>query len=341
MNVPALPRSEADLAEWSVYTDELLRAGDPLGELLAFDLSLSSTPTRAEVDELARRARDRCWRRGKTLEAGWTLGHIRVLKVSPSRRHMHAPEPFDPGALGNLVALFRKPEAAHLEELHLGGPLQPSRELEAVFGALPETCTKLSVYTSRHVGIESWRGLIPSQITTLAVPFLHAATIDRRVIEVAAVDNWSRDAILEALDRNPEARLHVDMHDVEHDRILPRSGPRLVQGSRTISLSSLSLIQDQWKHGVIGVRAQLARTPPQTWNLYVHGRDHLQVARGGSGASLVRRGETWTLRRDVRNEMTVAGHPLGPHEIVELQDGDVLTVDDAIATFSRGPDARS
>ena len=61
-HVPAhLPTREADLADWSVYADQLLAEGHPLGELIALDLSLPADPTDEQRWDFAKRERERCW----------------------------------------------------------------------------------------------------------------------------------------------------------------------------------------------------------------------------------------------------------------------------------------
>ncbi|MFT3691819.1 MAG: hypothetical protein QM831_01675 [Kofleriaceae bacterium] len=154
-HLPAhLPRNEGDLADWSVYADQLLAEGNPLGELIALDLSLPANPTDEQRWDFAKRARERCWYQQERIGASWMLGHIRELIVrSPPYRDEAGGGMLDELVVDSLADVIESPEARLLESFQLAikqvsrrasAVDRPARSIWRVLKNLPPTCTRFA-----------------------------------------------------------------------------------------------------------------------------------------------------------------------------------------------------
>ena len=175
MNPPEhLPRTEEELAEWSVYGDHLQSIGDPLGYRIATE----------------------AWREGTAV---WCLGHVKSLAVRKA----------DEGQLGHALDMLKRPIGRVLEELEIEYTAEYPQHWRRLFAAIPATCTRVIVGLRDPTLIRELIELLPVQVTVLEVkleqPFdLPTALVMRFVDDrFAEVHVWRRawsDAGLAAID---------------------------------------------------------------------------------------------------------------------------------------------
>ncbi|MEP6864976.1 MAG: hypothetical protein ABJE66_30430 [Deltaproteobacteria bacterium] len=345
-HLPArFPLSEADLADWSVYADELMREGDRVGELIAHDLA---TPAQPSDDELKRFAAitQSCWRARTTLDAGWALGHVRELVVwGVSRRLMHriATDPIDDGTLARLHDVLRTPTLARLETITIATAWETKPPLlRRALSALPPSCGSARVMGRLLERPHTMLDLLPAHITRLAVHVrtLHDTPrlVDDRFaeIEIPRIEERDLPAIERALGTSSRVRIVVSQYDRHIDeRIALRAGPGFLQTKprRAVALGDPTLCALQRHFGIVPIRAQLAKALPEQF--WVSAHQGFIVAGPDLGSTLMRRGDVWTVRGEELESYPIAlrGSVLAPGQVAPVHDGDVIKVDGIEAIF--------
>ena len=347
-HVPArFPRDEADLADWSVYADELLREGDPLGEAIAYDLALPDQPTREELAEHAARLKTRCWPRRRAMEAGWCLGYLRTLALWGVGRTMFArvgrsTQAIDDGTLANARDLLRSPIAARLEELHVATQWDlASKPLRRLFAALPESCTTLVTWGQGPDNLDALLALVPHHVTRLAILTRSRTdlgrTIDDRfeVIEVPRVEPGEWVGVKAGLAATSRVRIRVHQFGVApHARCDLGDGAGVIESAppRAVALARATLIQLQTRHGLVPIRAQLAGRLAERHMLWDQGGRF--VTGGDHEATLVQRGDAWTARGATEGRaLWIDDRELAPGEIAPLRDGAAIRLGNATGVF--------
>lgn len=296
-----LPRGEGDLDEWSVYADALLVRGEPLGEVLAYELALPAAITREQVATFHALVQPHVWPRN-TLRIGWCLGHARELEIV--RRGSRFSR-VDEGTLANLRDLLLLPQFSCLETLstqYFAG--QAAKQWRRVFAVLPPTCTRLvlEVHTRSLGEVEELVAWLPPTVRELALGrarttltaaalALVAGRFDR--IDLPDLDPVHLPELCGPLDDAAVARVRLDRYSHDDARPFLLGGERDVafvypEPGRARILRRLSLVERQGRAGVIPVRAQLARSlaEPYLASARWDGRsEHFPV---------VARGERWT-----------------------------------------------
>jgi len=344
-HVPArFPRDDAELADWSVYADQLLSEGDPLGELIAQDLA---TPARPSEDELKRFAvmTQRCWRARKTLDAGWALGLVRELSAwGTGRLRITGTTPIDDGTLARLHDLFRSPALARLERIEIATWWEGKPPLlRRALAALPASCAAVWITGRALDRPETMLDLLPAHVTRLAVLTRlldnAARLVDDRFEEIELVRIEARHLPLFERALAATSRVRVVVRQAEQalpERAALRDGPGLIQTKlrRAVWLGEPSLCALQRHFGVVPIRAQLARALPEQYWLSAH--QGLIVAGADYGSTLMRRGDAWTLRGEGGLDpfpISLRGALLPPGQVAALHDGDVVTIDGVEAIF--------
>lgn len=346
-HVPArFPRDDAELADWSVYADELMREGDRLGELIAHDLA---TPAHPSEDQLKRFAANtqRCWRARKTLDAGWALGHVRELVAWGQPRRMvrvMATDPIDDGTLARLHDILRTPALSRLETITVATAWEPKPPLlRRALAALPASCTAARITGNSLDRPSTMLDLLPAHVTRLAVDVRRlndvSQLVDDRFEEVELVRIEDRDgpAIERALAATSHVRIAVAQYAQPiHERVVLRGGAGLIQINprRAVTLGEPSLCALQRHYGIVPIRAQLARALPAPY--WVSAHQGLIVAGPDFGSTLMRRGDAWTLRGEGGLDpfpVALRGSLLAPGQIVPIHDGDVVSLDGVEAVF--------
>jgi hypothetical protein len=263
-----LPTTEAELADWSVYADQLQQEGDPLGELIALDLALPARPSTEALADFQQRLKKRCWTHRQTVEVTWTLGYARSLgfrrdptKMSPT---------IDDGTLANARDFLRSEAAGLLEELVLifSGS---SRPMERMLAALPATCTHVKVFDrwrNEHQLVEMITAL-PRQVTYLSLssvptlsPEAARTLIDDRFeqVTIRRADPVPLETALHSTER-VRVELGVVTGRLEHPRCVWAGGADA--GLVDIAARRASVVPNpfatQRRFGLIPIRTQLER----------------------------------------------------------------------------------
>ncbi|MFT3691816.1 MAG: hypothetical protein QM831_01660 [Kofleriaceae bacterium] len=265
-HLPAhLPRSEADLADWSVYADELLREGDPLGELIALDLSLP------RPDEAFRSlAAQHCWNMRDGLDASWTLGFIRELTLSSDQMPRIVP---DENTFDRVRNLFVDRIGSRMDTLMipLGGGSGVRPTVARILPALPATCRTVfvTVWGTGPIDLVPIVDALPETVREFVVLTTQLAHIDAVIsdrfdqVRLMFVGGMPWAAIEAALART--SRVVLRLHDAQRDRfgnrVVTVADTGFVTTSHHIwSCNDHSQLYLQRVHGVTPARAQLHHT---------------------------------------------------------------------------------
>ncbi|HEY0255066.1 MAG TPA: hypothetical protein VGC41_26245 [Kofleriaceae bacterium] len=330
-DLPArLPRTEAELADWSVYADQLLLEGDRLGEMLASELALPARPTSDQIEAFKRTMRPRCWSPRSTMQAGWAFGHLRELFVWIGRAS--APRQIDEGTLGNLRDMLRSPIASRLERIEvvtwwtLG-----MTALRRTLAALPASCTCVASRIPAplpHAGpLARIADFLPPHVTELVLEGTHgfdfASQIDDRlaVVELPSIEPV-RAQLGAILGRTSRVRLRVRVLALSdlRDRIELCDGAGLVETKtrRAHALPPPAMHLQQEVFGTIPVRSQLARTTPEHYDVRID-QGQLRATTGVRVNRLMKHDGTWTLLADHRDHerhlLDGRALPPGVHEV--------------------------
>lgn len=341
MDTPALPRTAADLSEWSVFADHLLTIGDPRGEALALELAMSATPTAEELAAFHAKC-PRLPAPDAKLQFGYQLGHVVALAIAPAPAHKMAHVlPYqtpEQGALARAQDLLSTPTFARLAELQLPfSTLTP--ELARLLRRLPATCSRL-VLTFGHSTVELAEPLlaaIPPQVETVMLVRCTPAVAQCFFTGRFAMIELERVAQLElaaVLDRAPATQARVSyayawlhprtrlgehasagfVEPVEspvYDVLARAAGQASVEEPIARVVPRRTLLDLQARFGVIPIRSQLARTLP----------DHQYVVFGNApaGVELLHANERWTIRST--EPFAVDEVVVEPKTVAELADG--------------------
>ncbi len=349
MDVPALPRNEADLDEWSVYADELQSRGDPRGELIARDLALPASPGARQLAAFHELARRLCTQQKRTW-IGWCLGHARTMRLVPGAagRERHHPTP--DAVLANAAAQLRQPVMSRLEALAISfAPSSRMQLWQQLFEALPASCTRLDVQLANR-----WDGDNPDELLALVPPTVRelGLHIDTEFVLAAGAFVSDRFAVVDltstGLDRamgEVFAYALAGTHEVELR--VGTLGEALALGTRArvgtpddagviyddgcerLPRWSLERLQD--RYGVIGVRAQLARVVPEGYAFTVM-PNVLWTDLASAGAHLVRRGARWTLEPGGGTQFWIGEREVTESE--ELRHGDTFALEQEASSFA-------
>ncbi len=341
MEPPAFPTSEADLAEWSVYADYLQTRGDPRGELIAHDLALDATPDPDALHAFHTLAEPLCAQRGTT-KIGWCLGHARTLamRLSPHR-----------ASTDTMHDLLREPALACLESIAIIYEPGTSHAWRRALAVLPPTCKRLDVRF-----LADWSFLAAEEVLAIAPPTVDTLGLSTRreppaVITLDPAPKTSfalnvhvtrlisdRFAVLDLIDapltREVSEAVVAALRAtrVTEVRTAERlSAPRCrvgapddagVIGERTFARVppwSLELLQE--RHGLVGARAQLARSMPEHYLLRAT-QAAIRVAPFLGAGHLAHQRGRWTLHDRDDTQFTV--EPLW--DTNELRNGSVFTI---------------
>jgi hypothetical protein len=347
-HVPArFPRDAVELADWSVYADELLSQGDPLGDAIAYDLALPDQPTREQLAEHGTRRKARCWPRRRAMEAGWCLGHLRTLALWGVGRMMlprvgRATPPIDDGTLANARDLLRSPIAARLEELHVATRWDiASKPLRRLFAALPESCTTVVSWGQGPDDLDALLALVPRHVTRLALLTRSRTDLGRAIddrfelVEVPRVEPGEWVGVKAGLAATTRVHIRVGQFGVApHERCDLGDGAGVIESEppSAVALARSTLIQLQTRHGLVPIRAQLARRLAERHMLWNQGGRF--VTGGDHEATLVQRGDTWTARGAAEGPaLWIDDRQLAPGEIVPLRDGAAIRLGHAAGMF--------
>ena len=345
--VPAtFPRDDAELADWSVYADELMLEGDRLGELIAHDLATPANPSDEQLKRFAANTQ-RCWRARKTLDAGWALGHVRELAAWGQPRKMMrrmGTDPIDDGTLARLHDILCTPALARLEKITVATAWEPKPPLlRRALAALPASCTSARIAGNSLDRPSTMLDLLPAHVTRLAVDVRRlndvAQLVDDRFeeIELPRIEDRDAPAIARALAATSRVRIAVALVVLrDGERVVLRAGAGFIQTNprRVVTLGEPSLCAVQRHYGVVPIRAQLARALPAPY--WVSAHDGLIVAGPDFGSTLMRRGDAWTLRGEGGLDpfpIALRGSLLAPGQIAPIHDGDVVSIDGVEAVF--------
>jgi len=363
---PPLPRVEADLEPWHVFTDWLLEHHDWRGELLAAELALPSLPAPEELARFQALAKKRLRERRLTPVA-WCLSHARTIDLVGQPQLLGGPASLDGGAAANLTDYLSTPNARRVERLaielgarDLGAP--PWRRL---MRALPPWCTALALSFGLRdaptaAQAASLVASLPPQVRALTLrgvpdptPFLDDA-LDLVDAPQLRPDGAALARLAEALARTARVRLRlggalaipVGLGPVGARLSIgaPGEAGLLSRAARAaLALPRPSLLYQQRRHGIVPVRTQLARVLPEAWSLDL--RDGVPVAYDGAFNTFIERAADGRFTVGGWGGATVAvdgvpcslrrRDPLGPERRISLAGAEWTLVPDDLAAASR------
>ena len=315
-----LPTTEAELADWSVYADQLQQEGEPLGEMIAFDLSQPAHPTPEAIAEYQAQFAKRCWTHRQTVEVVWTLGYARSFGFRRDPKKMSPT--IDEGTLANARDFLRSEAAGLLEELVLifSGS---SRPMERMLAALPATCTHVRVFDrwrNEHHLVEMITAL-PRQVTHVALTTIPALSPESARI---LVDDRFEQVTIQRADHAPlETALHstervrvelgVVSGRLEHPRCVwagaANAGLVDIAARRANAMHRMSTFTTQRRYGLVPIRAQLERFVAEP-NDFLLGQVDVRI---------VHRGRQFTVSSG--RALDVDGVRVEPHAVVAITDG--------------------
>jgi len=283
-----LPRTEADLEDWSVYADYLQTRDDPRGEAIALDVALPVGPTPEQLATFHLAMRPFVRRREESPVA-WCVAHARTLSISKGI----------PKLLDEAIEFLAAPASRLLEQLNLA--FSPSIDLARVdrlFAALPPTCRRvvLEPIDPARTAPDDLVARLPPHIREIAVtndPLYRYAPefVLRLISDRFDVVDLSRlacsrehfDLIAARTGETRSVTVRVQSHvraNIYRRCVLGRPHDAAVV-DRTENIATVvprwSWLRLQDRFGTLGVRTQLARAFTER-----HGE-------------LVRRGDTWTI----------------------------------------------
>lgn len=331
MIAPPFPRTEAELVDWSVYADALMRDGDPRGEVIAKELAASAVPPKKLVPPPAIAV--------PHARATWTLGHLRDLWIEP-KHHDHE---LDRAQLEALIALLESPDAAQLETLLIISHWSALPLLRRVFAVLPKRCTRViarqpQIYATAGTDMGVIASLMPDHVTELALSWnwmtnLEAAIDDRfSVLDLPAIREQDVAPVVAGLARTSRVRVRVQQLEPIHERVVTFDGPGFLATTKRHATAILprSRWDLQQSHGVLPIRAQLNRSLPTAYTV----QDHVTTLSATIGGNhLIHRGGTWSLRAEFDNVFSVDGVELEADHAAKLHDGVLIRMNRTVATF--------
>ncbi|MFT3691814.1 MAG: hypothetical protein QM831_01650 [Kofleriaceae bacterium] len=319
-HVPArLPRTIADLADWSVYADQLSSEADPLGEYIATELAVPATPSFEQIAAFNLLAGARCRQRSPTADASWSLGFVRELVLIGAMVPRSYGPVIESVTLDNAIQLLSSPAYSRVELVHM--PVIPVDEhVQRMLNTLPASCTRVvaASYQTVPKQVAPFVDALPSHVRTLRLTSTNAAQLRIAIsdrfdcIEVfmAGPPPWAE--IEAALASSSNVRVHIERIDgaqLANDRIggltdigFVRPNDRSVRTGKPIML-----LEHQREHGFVPIRAHLEHTIPEMFWF--------------SDYSVRRVGPRWTGKYRLRDE------------IVEIHDGDVIQFSDGDEVF--------
>jgi hypothetical protein len=316
-----LPAIEAELADWSVYADQLQQEGDPLGEMIAFDLALPARPTEEAIADYQQRFKKRCWTHRQTVEVVWALGYARSLGFRRDRTSMSST--IDDGTLANARDFLRSEAGGVLEELVLifSGS---SRPMERMLAALPATCTHVLAFDrwrNEHQLVEMITAL-PRHVTHVSLssvprlsPEAARILVDDR-FEQVTIRRADRAPLETALDSTERVRVKLAAvaGRLEHPRCVWAGGADA--GLVDIAARRASVVHNntdtfatQRRFGLIPIRAQLERSLAVPDDILM----------GQFDVRIVRRGPQFTMWSE--RALHVDGVRVEPRTVAAVQDG--------------------
>ncbi|MFT3691818.1 MAG: hypothetical protein QM831_01670 [Kofleriaceae bacterium] len=315
-----LPRSEADLVDWSVYADELMHEGDPLGEFIAQDLATAPLASKQQQADFQRLAKKLCWTKRKTTDAGWSLGHIRQLALKPFDREL------DGATIANVTKLLGTPVAGLVEHLSIVTTAW-NPALARLMKALPARCRSLTLaFTSleplqfRFVGAD-----LPPQIEELSLYTRELAdwsgVIDDRYRAVEMFGRSNDPGLARALDRTSRVVFRtLTLPAGLHPRIVVPDGAGFIEAfpKRAHAIVPTPLVEVQAKAGIVPIRVQLSRFLTE----------HYRITFERGHVTLQRRDGRWTVHMSPSWKIHGGTDTLG-----EVLDGSVLETDFGRVTF--------
>ena len=317
-HVPArLPQTEADLADWSVYADQLLAEDHPIGEPLAFELALPADPDEYQIGWFQDRWRKLCPQHDReAMSVAWALGHARVVMVRGHRPKLGGYDPIEGRTFDAATRLLQSPRGQLVETLELEvNHGQATSAVESLLRELPATCTRIVVRTALELDrLDPFLAAMPAHVTCLGLGGVPALT----ATHAAALA--SRFEIIELAHRPELAAAWL------HPRFtFGEAGVVDVEGRRVETLDRATLFALQNRHGLVPIHAQVKRSLPE-----MHGL-HRTVYRVEVAPSLVRRPDGWTLRG--ASDVTLDGVAVSEHEIVRIEDGSLIGMGDRVRVF--------
>ncbi|MFT3691820.1 MAG: hypothetical protein QM831_01680 [Kofleriaceae bacterium] len=265
-----LPAREADLADWSVYADELQREGDPLGELIAHELALPNVPTPDQLKAFRALVDARCWRRkAPGFLAAWSLGQIYELMLEPKQPRVIAS--IDDTLIAATCALFASPETSRLAKLYLQFSPSTRTNWAQLFAALPVTCTHVTAAPTTDglvFDVRAFIAAMPAHVRHLALTPSRADECDAISDQFDTVyfrtttePRW--DGIDRALTRTSRVHVLVDRAPIdrlsERVRLASDVGLIDVRGRRAFAFAERDEAIAAAREGLLPIRARLAR----------------------------------------------------------------------------------
>lgn len=341
-----LPRTEDELAAWSVYADALSEQGDRLGDQIQRDLAIDADPPPGTLEDF--HATARYPRDGEALRLIWRLAHLREVHVDARANH---------GALARLAELIASPRGRVLEALAVPAIAATPADRDhwaRLYAALPPSCTRVELGPLR-AGPGAFAEHVarcPPHVRTLRLPFEPvspeaAAAIDDRfdVVELARLSPDSAPTVLGALARARHVRVVVDEIAelaLDHPRIALGDAGWIQPAQRAAgTFPRVDPALAQRAQGLLPIRVALRDDQPVTYyDVRIEaGRARLEASATPAG-KLVRRGATCYVRGGTA---TVDGVPVRAGTLAPLRDGARVQVPgaDELVVVARDLDARA
>lgn len=343
-----LPSSEDDVAEWAVYADALLAAGARGAELLAHELALPVAPSHDQLAAFHAAAR-KVYRQRATASFGWSVGHIRELELRPERWTRSSTMSTPKAVIENATRLIEQPKGALVESVGLVVTEHiDDRALRQLFAALPDTCRRVTIELCSDFRVERVVELLPDRVRELSIIIGYGGyecdlrpSITDRFDGVTVDGRITRDQLDTlvahlATTRRVLLRLRELTAELPERCVLIGSpGPALVNHAtgHRVALPRWTLIDLERRFGPIPIRAQLARTLPEGYQL-TDREARLVATPPNYQLSLVRRSGKWTLCGGDPG-VYLRGQPVASGEIVEVTPGDSIALieDDAARRY--------
>ncbi len=354
MTLP-LPRSAAELDAWGVFADLLIERGDRLGNHLALELALPAVPVAEQLASFQKSAAKVC-RTPPLFCASWVLGHVHSLSLTPD---LSKPMPqLEGDALPALGELLRLPALAVLEQLTFSASRTSiGRRWQDALAALPPSCRRFELQANRFTARDAAKMLerIPSQIEVLRVLPMYGTDPSLLVsdqfewvdLRKVLINPGLARSLGSALASTSRVKVRVgSMTDrswlTEVDRVVvgDDGDAALIaaddRGPLTL-FERTALEPLQQRHGVVPVRAQLARSLKESYRL---GRTLDPATTWAGDGMLIRdEGQWWVQATGAPAAspwLTLEGAPLSATSVA-LAEGAQIEIDRRSWTFTTRP----
>lgn len=320
---PRLPRTEADLAAWSVYADHLIEHGDPLGAAINHELALAPELTPDEVRAYQRAIRPLLRPERWHTRYRWRLGH--VVELMACWRHGGLDRSRGPDAqiVEHQRRFLTSPRGRLVEHLTLAldacaPPRFDTPPWSRVLTTLaPETTLELDGTAFGLAGwdrvvdglatLPAWRGVLV--LSGMLRPRDVIAAIDDRFTRVEVRPSSlvvPVAEVLAALAGTTRVRIALERFDAwaEHPRLelAGDDDAGLVARDLAVRLPRRPP-SDRWRHDLVPVRTQFA--------------DVLSARHRLPGLSLQRADDRWT----VQGVSAIDGRAVSDYEVHAIAHG--------------------